>query len=356
MRIGLCGYPKVGKTSVFEVVSGLSSPARTHSASLATVPVPDERLDRLFSDFEKAKKVHTQIEYRDPHSRETSVEGATALSLNAANAASVLALVVRGFENPNTPHVFDSIDPVRDVKLFLNRMLERDITVCERRVERIDVLYGKAKSDELARERDIIRKCIGYLRDNRPLQQVQICPAERETVRSIEFSTLKSLLIVLNVDEKDAAASRLDEITTEFKAIAPEYAAVVALCAQLECELLELDDDSRRMFMDDMGMTCLAQERIIRASFEATETIRFYTIGDDEVRAWPLKVGASSVTAAGTVHSDMARGFIRADVLTYDNYLKAGSMRDAKTQKLGRLEGKDYIVADGDIIEFRFNV
>ena len=356
MRIGLCGYPKVGKTSVFEVVSGLSSPAHTHSANLATVPVPDERLDRLFSDFQKPKKVQAQIEYLDPHAHETGAEDPITPCLNAVKDAPVLALVVRGFENPNEPHVSDSIDAERDMKLFLDKMLERDISVCERRVERIDVMYQKAKSDELARERDVILKCLNHLKDNKPLQQVPLRPEERAAIQSIEFFTIKSLLIVLNVDERDAATARLDEITTELKAIAPEYAAVVALCARLERELLELDDDDRRMFMDDMGMTCLAQERIIRASFEAIRTIRFYTIGDEEVRAWPLRAGASSVEAAGAVHTDMARGFIRAEVLAFDDYVKAGSMREAKAQKLVRLEGKEYVVADGDIIQFRFNV
>jgi hypothetical protein len=244
----------------------------------------------------------------------------------------------------------------RDIDDFAAKTLERDIATIQRRIERIDVMYRKAKSQELEKERDVILKCLGHLRCSEPLLRLELRPEEQEAIKSIEFFTAKPLLIVLNVDEKDAATARLDEITAEFRQAGPGYAAVTALCARLERELLELGDDDRLMFMGEMGVTCLAQERIIKASFEATGTICFYTIGDDEVRAWPLKTGASAVEAAGAVHTDMARGFIRAEVLAFDDYVKAGSMREAKAQKLVRLEGKEYVVADGDIIQLRFHV
>ncbi len=356
MRIGLCGFPKVGKTSVFEAVCEQSSRAHARSGDLATVPVPDERLDRLFNDFQKPKEVRAKIEYLDPKMHETGDEDPVTPCLNPVKGAPVLALVVRGFENPNVPHILDSIDAQRDTMLFLDKMLERDIATCERRVEKIDVTYRKAKSDELVRERDVILKCLSHLKGNKPLLRLELRPEEREPIHSIEFFSIRPLLIVLNVDEKDAATARLDEITAQFEQTAPKYATVTALCARLERELLELDEDDRAMFMEDMCLTSLAQERIIKASYKATGTICFYTIGDEEVRAWPLKAGASAVEAADTVHTDMARGFIRAEVLSFDDYVKAGSMRDAKAQKLVRLEGKDHVVADGDIIQFRFHV
>jgi len=356
LRIGLCGFPKSGKTSVFEAVCGESSGAHARSGDLATVAVPDERLDRLFNDFQKPKEVQAKIEYLDPHMHETGDEDAVTPCLNAVKGAPVLALVIRGFENLNVPHILDSIDPRRDVELFAHGMIERDIATCERRVQKIDAMYRKAKSDDLAREREVILKCLSHLKGNAPLFLLELRPEERETIHSIEFFSSRPLLVVLNVDEKDAATARLDETIDQFGQNVPEYATVTALCARLERELLELDDDDRLMFMEDAGLTCLAQERIIRASYKATGTICFYTIGDEEVRAWPLKAGASAVEAANTVHTDMARGFIRAEVLAFDDYVKAGSMREAKAEKLVRLEGKDHVVADGDIIQFRFHV
>ncbi|MBN2209040.1 MAG: redox-regulated ATPase YchF [Candidatus Coatesbacteria bacterium] len=356
MRIGLCGLSKVGKTCVFEAVSGQCVQAHPHAPNLAAVAVPDERLDRLFNESQRPKKVQVKIEYLDPYAPETGAEDALTPYLNAVKGAPVLALVVRGFENPNVPHVHGCIDMQRDINDFVAKTLERDIATCERRIERIDVMYRKAKSQELERERDVIVKCLSHLRCSEPLQRLALRPEEQEAIKSIEFFTAKPLLIVLNVDEKDAATARLDTITAEFRRTAPGYATVTALCARLERELLELCDDDRLMFMGEMCLSCLAQERIIKASFEATETICFYTIGDDEVRAWPLKTGASAVEAAGAVHTDMARGFIRAEVLAFNDYLKAGSMREAKAQKLVRLEGKEYLVADGDIIQLRFHV
>ncbi|HUT03562.1 MAG TPA: DUF933 domain-containing protein [bacterium] len=356
MNIGLCGFPKVGKTSVFEAVTGLLSDAHAHSTNLAAVPVPDQRLDRLFADFPKSREVQAKIEYFDPYLHEPSPEDAIGPSLNAVKGASVLGLVVRGFENPNVPYIFQTIDLKRAVAVSVERMFEADIVVCERRVEKIDVIYLKAKSDDLERERAIIVKCLDHLRGASPLSRLELSPEERAAIQSIEFLTAKPLLIVLNVDEKDASTERLKKIAADFKPLAPQYASVVALCARLERELLELEEEDRAMFMQDAGLADLAKERIIRASYDATETICFFTIGNDEVRAWPLRAGTTAIKAAGTVHTDMARGFIRAEVIAFDDYVKADSMREVKAQKLNRLEGKDYVVADGDIIEFRFHV
>ncbi len=356
MKIGLCGFPKVGKTSVFDAVTGLVSDAHAHSTNIAAVPVPDQRLDRLFADFQKSRKVQAKIEYFDPYLHEPGPEDTIGPSLNAVKGASVLGLVVRGFENPNVPNVFHSIDMKRAVAVSVERMFEADIIVCERRVEKIDVMYRKAKSDDLERERAIIVKCLDHLRGGSPLSQLELSPDERAAIQGIEFLTAKPILIVLNVDEKDASTERLEKIAAEFKPLAPQYASVVAICARLERDLLELEEEDRAMFMQDAGLTCLAQERIIRASYDATGTICFFTIGDDEVRAWPLRAGTTAIKAAGTVHTDMTRGFIRAEVIALDDYVKAGSMREIKAQKLNRLEGKDYVVVDGDIIEFRFHV
>ena len=356
MKIGLCGFPKVGKTSVFEAITGLVSDAHAHSTNIAAVPVPDQRLDRLFADFPKSRKVQAKIEYLDPYLHEPGPDDAIGPSLNAVKSTSVLALVVRGFENPNVPYVFQSIDMKHAVAVSVERMFEADTVVCERRLEKIDVMYRKAKSDDLVRERAVIVKCLDHLRGGSPLSQLELHPEERAVIQGIGFLTAKPLMIVLNVDEKDASTERLDNIAAEFTPLAPRYATVVALCARLERELLELDAQDRAMFMQDAGLTSLAQERVIRASYEATGTICFFTIGDDEVRAWPLRAGTTAAKAAGTVHTDMERGFIRAEVISFDDYVKAGSMREVKAQKLNRLEGKDYVVADGDIIEFRFHV
>ncbi|MBN1594059.1 MAG: redox-regulated ATPase YchF, partial [Candidatus Coatesbacteria bacterium] len=313
------------------------------------------RLDGLYQEFDKPKKVNARIEYLDPHTRETAADE-TSPVLSAANGATALAVVVRGFENPNVPHVFDSIDPAKELARFIGNIIERDLWVCERRLERIDLMYAKAKSDELARERTVVAKCIEHLNDGELLERVELRPEESEAIKAIEFYTAKPLLAILNADECKAATERLKELSDDLKSSMPSHITVVSVCARIEQELLELEEDDRCTFMDDMCITSLAQDRIIRASYEATGTICFFTVGNDEVRAWPLRAGTKSVGAAGTIHSDLARGFIRAEVLGFDDYLKAGSVREAKAQKMVRLEGKEYTVQDGDIIEFRFNV
>lgn len=356
MKIGLTGFPKSGKTSVFFTVTCLTSDHEAHSDLIASVDVPDERLDRLAQDFQKPKSVHAKIEYLDPYVAAAGLEDALAPFLNAVKDADVLGLVVRAFEDPNVPHLLGSVDPKRDVRLLLEEMFKMDIAVCERRLPRIEATLKKAKSEELEKEREVIVKCLAHLNDSVPIIRASLRPEERTAIQGIQFLTAKTPLFIINCDEQHAATAHLQRICAQHEETIPEYAGATALCARLERELLELEECDREEFIADAGLECLAKDRIIRASYGAADIVSFFTIGDHEVRSWPVKAGSPAVEAAGTVHTDMMRGFIRAEVLSFEDYVKAGSMRDAKAQHLVRLEGKDYVVKDGDIIYFRFNV
>jgi len=356
MKVVLAGLPKSGRTSVFEAVTQLAVRHEAQTTNVGTVDVPDERLDRLFLDFKRDKKVHAKIEYVDPYVPERGADEAVAAGLNAARDSTVLGLVIRAFENPNVPHVKGSVDPRRDVKLFTETMFELDRALCNHRIERIDATLRKAKSDALVAERDVLVKCKEALDNEAPLLQVELRPEQRRAIEGFQFLTRKPLVVILNVDEEDAGRSRTEEVCRRFQPHIPHWASLVVMSARLERELVQLASEDRAEFMNDAGIEQLACVRTIKASYEATDTVCFFTVGKKEVRAWPIKAGTTAQLAAGTVHTDMMRGFIRAEVLAYKDYISAGSMRQAKAEHLLRLEGKDYVVQDGDIIYFRFHV
>jgi len=356
MRIGFAGFPKSGKTTVFEVVTGLSAKASARAPHLAAVAVPEKRLDRLECDFNNPKKVCAKIEYLDPNIPEAQPDEPMKPSLDGVKDASVIALVLRAFDDPNVPHVLGSPDPLRDAARLIDKMFQMDIAIIEKRVLRIDQSIQKARTEELEREREVITHCLKHLEEREPISDIDLRPEQKREISGMRFLTAKPLMAVLNVDEKDASSQRLRELSEQFRTAEPRFQSVTALSARLERELFDLEDEDRRLFMDDVGLERLADERLIRASYEATKTICFFTVGDDEVRAWPLVAGSTALQAAGTIHTDMMRGFIRAEVVNYNDYIKAGSMRDAKAQHFVRLEGKEYKVVDGDMILFRFNV
>ena len=359
MRIGLFGFPMTGKSTLFHLLTGAVPPAHHAArgeAQIAISRVPDARLDRLVELYRPKKTTPATIEYLDLPAVEKG-HTADVLPLDQLRTADALAHVVRAFEDDSVPHTEGAIDPARDVATLETEFILADHTIAERRVEKLDLLARKTNREEDKRDLELMRKVLSQLEREIPLRNVEFDEHERHALRGYTFLSLKPLLVAVNAGEADA--SRLGEGAAAFGLgeIASRPATeVVALSAKIEGELAELGPEDRRAFMADLGIRESALDRLIRASYHLLGRISFFTAGDTECRAWTISRGTNARTAAGTIHSDMERGFIRAEVVTFEDLIAAASWGAARERGTLRLEGRDYVVRDGDVIVFRFNV
>ena len=350
MKVGIAGFPRGGKTTIFNAltgqhadVGGFSEPGKVH---LGTIKVPDPRVDKLSEIFHPKKTTYAEMVFVDfPAAAETA--GTHALdtaTLTQMRESEALVQVVRGFADAITG---DPPHPVRDLANFKSELLLSDLVLIEKRLERLKKEKGKEQ------ERTLLERCKVFLDEERPLRQIDLSPEEGSSIAGFGFLSRRPLMVVLNVGEADVAAD-MPPAVAEF--LATENLEGLVLSGKIEMEIAALDADDRRAFLEDLGLKATARERFIRAAYELLDQISFLTSGEDEVRAWTIKRGTSAVKAAGKIHSDIERGFIRAEVVHYDDFVQYGS--DAKCREHGklRLEGKEYVVRDGDIIHFRFNV
>jgi len=350
VKVGIAGFPRGGKTTIFNAltgqhadVGGFSEPGKVH---LGTIKVPDPRVDKLSEIFHPKKTTYAEMVFVDfPAAAETA--GTHALdtaTLTQMRESEALVQVVRGFADAITG---DPPHPVRDLANFKSELLLSDLVLIEKRLERLKKEKGKEQ------ERTLLERCKVFLDEERPLRQIDLSPEEGSSIAGFGFLSRRPLMVVLNVGEADVAAD-MPPAVAEF--LATENLEGLVLSGKIEMEIAALDADDRRAFLEDLGLKATARERFIRAAYELLDQISFLTSGEDEVRAWTIKRGTSAVKAAGKIHSDIERGFIRAEVVHYDDFVQYGS--DAKCREHGklRLEGKEYAVKDGDIIHFRFNV
>lgn len=357
MKLGIIGLPGSGKTTVFRALTGGIEPAdrKTHQEpGLGVVKVDDPRLDFLVGYHKPKKVTPVGVEYADIAG--ITGEGKSGKTLGdrfLAHVRPVDALVhcVRYFDSP----ALGTADPVRDFLTVEEEMLLSDLASVEKRLERIerDIKRGKK---ELSEEFDLLKGAQTVLEDGKPLRLYP--PAvESEKLRGFAFLSAKPELILINAGD-DRTPEQIETLLQLIRSEAGDQPRVALgrLYADVEAEIARLSPEDAREFLDDLSLEQGAKERIVKTSFELLNLIVFFTAGEPEVRAWPLERGKSAVKAAGTVHSDMERGFIRAEVVAYDDFKEAGSM--AAAQKVGRvrLEGKDYLVQDGDIMLFRFNI
>jgi GTP-binding protein YchF len=349
VKAGLTGFGGAGKTTVFNALTGLHAEtggAGGERPNLGVIKVPDARVDRLAEIFEPKKTTYAEVSFVDfPPPRNAPQKRAVLTPDVVAQLRDVDALVevVRGFPDlagaPPTP--------VADLEAFGAELLLADLGVVEKRLERLK----KEKGQE--RERALLERVQAALEEGKPLRLLPLAAEERAQLAGFAFLTLRPLLVVLNVTESEAAAPLPEEVAARAKA---EGAEALALSAKVEAELADLEPDDRGAFLADLGLTAGARERFIRASYALLDLISFFTTGEDECRAWPVRRGTTALKAAGKVHSDIERGFIRAEVVSYDDFARLGS--EARCREAGklRLEGKEYVVQDGDIIHFRFAV
>jgi GTP-binding protein YchF len=359
LHAALIGLPATGKSTLFQLMTSAKDAPRGHGKTETAIgisKVPDPRLDKLTAMYNPRKRVPATIEFTDIVA--PGKTGASALvDVVGYKNADALVHVVRAFRDEAVPHPAGSVDPARDAQAMEDELILADLGVVERRVERLDKDLKKNKSADLERERDLLIRCKDALENGQPLRALGLAGDDLRRLRGFQLLSAKPLLLVINLDEEDVSAAASVEtaasktgLTTFLSRAAT---AAVPVCAKIELEIAALDPADGQAFLADLGLRESGLDRVIRASYDLLGYMSFFTVGEDECRAWSIPRGTIAQEAAGEIHSDIARGFIRAEVVSYDALMARGSMNACKEHGEVRLEGKEYIVKDGDIINFR---
>ena len=365
MKLGIVGLPNVGKSTLFNSLTkaGAESanyPFCTIDPNVGVVTVPDERLN-LLGDFYKSKKVTPAvIEFVDIAGLVKGASKGEGLGNQfLANIREVDAIVhvVRCFEDSNVVHVDGSIDPIRDIETINLELVFSDLEILERRIAKVTKTARMDK--EAAKELAFLEKVKAHLEEGQLAITLETENEDEDAwLATYNLLTAKPVIYAANVAEDDIAD---DGANNQYVQAVREYAAkqnseVFVICAQIEEEISELDEDERKMFLEDLGLTESGLEKLVRASYHLLGLMSFLTAGEDETRAWTIKIGTKAPQAAGKIHTDFERGFIKAEVVNYQDLLDCGSYAGAREKGLVRMEGKEYVVQDGDVILFRFNV
>ncbi len=359
LQLGIIGLPLSGKTTVFNAISGshaaVGDYATAKAANVSVVKVPDRRIDRLVEIFEPKKITRAEIEFIDVAgmTREGSDKKKEAGYVHAIRQTDALLQVVRCFENANVPHPSGSVEPQRDISDVDSELILQDLIVVEGRIEKIAraLKIGKKEDEPLY---NILVRCREALESGRPVRSIALTNEEKKLIGGYRLLSQKPILYILNLDENQYAEGRAWE--DKFSGLRGPTSAVAHICAQLQMEIAGLGESEREEFMKELGLEELASSTIVRKSFELLGLIAFLTGGPTEVHSWPVHRGETAVEAAGEIHSDIQRGFIRAEVVTYTDLDRLGSWAKARDEGKLHLHGKDYVVQDGDVILFRFNV
>jgi GTP-binding protein YchF len=358
LRAGLIGFPSSGKTALFQLLTSAREahrPAGKTEANVGVSRVPDERLDRLTALFNPRKHVPATVEFADIAGVGGARSGAQALlDVAAFRNADALLHVVRLFRDPAVPHPAGSVDPARDVRAMEDELILADLGVVERRLDRLERDLKKSATPDLKREQDVLTRCRAALEDGRPLRALELEPDDAKRLRGFQFLSAKPLLLVLNLDEADLPKADQAVSLAGLNAFMSGAATrAVPICAKIELEIAQLDPADAQAFMADLHLHESGLDRVIRASYDLLGYISFFTVGEDECRAWSIPRNTPAQQAAGEIHTDIQRGFIRAEVVRYEHLLARGSLAHCREHGELRLEGKEYIVLDGDVINFR---
>ena len=352
MKVGITGFARSGKTTLFNALTGAHAAVGAYGsrdANVAVIKVPDERVDRLTEIYQPRKVTYAEIEFVDVAPAEAGGEqqALDETSLHLLKNTEALVHVVRAFENPSVIHPLGGVGPVRDVDALEEELKLADLIIIERRIERLE------KENKRDREYEVVCRCRDHIEAGKPLRTLELTEQEEKTIQGFTFLSQKPLMLVANYGENRIG----EEDPAGLAAYAAEHAlTLIHLCGAMEMEIAELEESERAEFRQDLGLGEESKTAFIRAAYHMLGLISFLTVGEPEVHAWTITRGTRAVDAAGVIHSDIKRGFIRAETIAYDEFMRAGSMPKAKELGLVRLEGKDYVVQDGDIILFRFNV
>lgn len=363
MDIGIIGLPQSGKTTVFNALSRghADTAARGSEPNVGVVKVPDPRLDRLAEMFHPKKVTPAEVTYVDVAASGAGFgkgQGIQGQFLNALARTDALIHVVRMFENPAVPHIEVTIDADRDIGSINLELAFSDLGILERRVERITNSMKAAKQQEreaAQRELELLARIKADLENDVPVREQQLTDEERRSLEGYQFLTQKPLLILLNLDEQQLADREATEARFRERYARPGV-DVAAICGSLEAELAQMSPEEAEEFRAEMGLPESSLDRVIRISYSLLGLISFLTAGPDEVRAWTIAQGTPAPRAAGKIHTDIERGFIRAEVVRFDDLMAAGGLAEARKRAALRSEGRAYVMQDGDVVEFLFNV
>lgn len=353
IKIGLVGLPKSGKTTIFNAVTGSDAEVSDYYSgltkpNLGTVEVKDARVDYLADVCNPKKTVYATIEYLDfvgIHHDEEKREIFSNEALGIIRMVNALGLVIRGFNLPSSPPA-----PQKDVETLETEFLFSDLAICEKKLESVSKQYHKGGKDpEIEKELSIFQKCYDCLSQQKMLSTLDLNDQEEKLLRGFQFLTRKPMFIILNVDEERFGKNQ------EFKSRFSDHYKIVEIAGKFEMELQQLDEEEAKEFMEEYNIRESAVNKLTRISYDTLGLISFFTMGPAEVHAWTLRKGETALDAAGEIHTDLARGFIRAERFTYDDFRKYGSEKELKAAGKFHLEGKQYVVKDGDIILIRHN-
>lgn len=364
LTAGIVGLPNVGKSTLFNAitksqVTSENYPFATIDPNIGVTEVPDERVDTLASMYEPDNVVYTTFEFTDVAGLMRGAsrgEGLGNQFLAHIREVDAICQVVRCFDDPNVTHVDGSVNPVRDIETIQIELIMADIETIERRLPKIKKKAKLKTEKDVVREYSLLKVIHAHLMDSKPIRSLNLPEDDRKTIKHFNFLTLKPMIYVCNVSEDTIA----DPYENDYVKAVGEVAAandseIVPISAKIEQELSELDEDERDLFLEEMGLTHSGLTDLIHASYEALNLRTFFTAGKKEVRAWTFKKGMKAPECAGVIHSDFEKGFIRAETIAYDDLIEAGSEAAAKRLGKFRLEGKDYVVKDGDVLHFRFS-
>ncbi len=365
-NIGIIGLPKSGKTTVFHALTGGKTDAAVHAGDalahhVGVARVPEPRLKVLEDIFHPGKVVPAEAKYIDVGASVKTLaqdKGLGGRLLNQLSTVDTLTCVIRAFKDESVPHPDGTLDVKRDIGTLNLELVFSDLAIMERRLERLeDSLKGAKAAERQAglQEKQVLLQLKSGLESDKPIRELPLEPAAARIITNYQFLTAKPLLIVVNIGEEQLSqASALEEELNA--AYAGKGCRVIALCGRLEMELAQLEESAAAELRAGYGLTEPGPARAIKASYELSDLITFFTTASNELRAWPIRRGTTAQKAAGKIHTDMEKGFIRAEGIGFDDLVKCGSLAEARKRGLLRLEGKEYIVKDGDVITFLFNV